>query len=347
MLENNLFNEEPNEGFTEQPSRESECLPVFTPATVIQTPTVKKKRPAHTKFAAMLICICMIGSAVFGFGGTYLANSLNGAAAVSVFASEAVSDTVLYQSVIKTVNVSGMNEKMSIEGVAAAAKNSVVEITTEMVSRGGRMGQFISTGARSGIIISNDGYIVTNNHVVSGAQTITVRLSDKEEYTATLIGTDAKTDLAVIKIEASDLQPAIFGNSNNLVVGETTIAIGNPLGELGGTVTSGIVSALDREITYGYVKGRIDTGLVLVDIQDAQTAMFYRVNKIGLYISKSSNGDFQSGDIITAVDGQTVNGLSSFNQLIGKYIVGDTVEITVSRSEKSMIFLLTLQELKS
>jgi len=381
-------------------------------APTIQAPAAKRNRPIRKRFAVALVCICMIGSAAFGFGGAYLANSLNGAAAVSVTATETVNDTGNYQSIIKTVSVIGTSEKLSIEEAAAMTKDSVVEITTEMVSRSGRMGQFISTGAGSGVIISSDGYIVTNNHVVSGAQTITVRLSDKEEYKATLIGTDAKTDLAVIKIEASHLQPAIFGNSTNLVVGETTIAIGNPLGELGGTVTSGIVSALDREITidgetmsllqtdasinpgnsggglfnlygeligivnakssgsdieglgfaipidtaktvieqiiaYGYVKGRIDTGFVLVDVPDAQTAMFYRVNKLGLYISKSVNSEFQSGDIITAVDGQSVKGLSDFNQLISKYAVGDTVEITVSRSGKSMTLPLTLQELRS
>ncbi|WP_300941035.1 S1C family serine protease, partial [Faecalibaculum rodentium] len=86
------------------------------------------------------------------------------------------------------------------------------------------------------------------NHVVEGARSIAVRTADGTEYDAKLVGTDPSTDLAVIKVDAQDLQPATFGNSNDLKVGSAAIAIGNPLGSLGGTVTTGIISALDREI---------------------------------------------------------------------------------------------------
>lgn len=274
------------------------------------------------------------------------------------------------------------------------------------------MGQLISTGAGSGVIVSTDGYIVTNNHVIEDAQTITVRLSDGIEYKATLVGTDSKTDLAVIKIDAEDLPPAVLGDSSSLVVGQSAVAIGNPLGELGGTVTQGIISALDREITIdgetmsllqtdtainpgnsggglfnlygeligivnakssgsdieglgfaipvntaktvieeiivnGYVTGRISTGLTLVDIQDTGTAMSYRVSKLGLYISGSTSSDFQSGDIITAIDGKSVGSLSDYNSILGSYKVGDTIEITVSRSGRSITASLVLTELKS
>lgn len=97
--------------------------------------------------------------------------------------------------------------------------------------------------------MTSDGYIITNNHVIEGASTITVKTVDGSEYDAKLIGRDAQTDLAVIKIEANDLPAATFGNSNELKVGDIAIAIGNPLGSLGGTVTTGIISALNREIT--------------------------------------------------------------------------------------------------
>jgi serine protease Do len=110
------------------------------------------------------------------------------------------------------------------------------------------MREFVSTGAGSGVIISEDGYIVTNDHVISGAQSIKVRLSNDQEYIATLIGSDRRTDLAVLKIDAEGLQPATMGHSSALQVGQTAIAIGNPLGKLGGTVTRGIVSGLKREI---------------------------------------------------------------------------------------------------
>ena len=104
-------------------------------------------------------------------------------------------------------------------------------------------------GFGSGVIISKDGYIVTNNHVVDGASTITVRTRNGDEYQAKLIGTDEQSDLAVIKIDADNLTPAVLGDSTKLEVGDLAVVIGNPLGELGGTVTSGIISALDREMT--------------------------------------------------------------------------------------------------
>ena len=156
---------------------------------------------------------------------------------------------VIYQSVVRTSSSSSSDSSLSISDVAAVASNSVVEITTETVMMGTRMGQFVSEGAGSGVIITSDGYILTNNHVIDGASKITVRLKDGTSYNGVVVGLDEKTDLAVIKVDASDLQPAVFGDSSSLTVGETAVAIGNPLGQLGGTVTSGIISALDREIS--------------------------------------------------------------------------------------------------
>jgi serine protease Do len=106
-------------------------------------------------------------------------------------------------------------------------------------------------GAGSGVIISQDGYILTNNHVVEGAQEVTVTLADKEEYKAQVVGRDPKTDLAVLKIEAKKTLPsAAMGDSEHLRVGDWVVAIGNPFG-LSHTVTSGIVSAKGRVIGAG------------------------------------------------------------------------------------------------
>lgn len=102
-------------------------------------------------------------------------------------------------------------------------------------------------GAGSGVIISTDGYIVTNNHVVDKATAIEVTLNDKRSFTAKVIGTDPSTDIALIKVEADDLQPIVLGNSDNLKVGEWVLAIGNPF-NLTSTVTAGIVSAKARNI---------------------------------------------------------------------------------------------------
>lgn len=135
-------------------------------------------------------------------------------------------------------------DALTIPQIYQKVKDSVVGIIVTVNSNG----QF-SQGSGTGIILSEDGYISTNAHVVSGATTIKVVLTDETEYTAELIGADDKTDLAVLKIEKTGLTPAEFGDSESLVVGETVVAIGNPYGlELAGTVTSGIVSALNREL---------------------------------------------------------------------------------------------------
>ena len=105
-------------------------------------------------------------------------------------------------------------------------------------------------GAGSGFIIDADGYIVTNNHVIDGADEVSVRLLDGREFTATIVGRDDKTDLALLKIEADQLQAARFGDSDETRVGDWVVAIGNPFG-LGGTTTAGIVSARSRDIQSG------------------------------------------------------------------------------------------------
>ena len=107
----------------------------------------------------------------------------------------------------------------------------------------------VQTGSGSGVIITSDGYIVACNHVVEGATKITVILNDESAYEAKIVGTDDRNDLAVIKIEASGLKPATLGDSDMLTVGEDVVAIGNPLGELRGTSTGGMVSALGREVS--------------------------------------------------------------------------------------------------
>lgn len=135
----------------------------------------------------------------------------------------------------------------SISGIVKSCADTVVEITIETTSSFYTY-EYTAEGNGSGVIISQDGYILTNNHVIDGANKIIVTLRNGEEYEATLIGKDSKTDTAVVKIEATNLKYAVLGDSSNLEVGDLAVVIGNPLGELGGTVTSGIISALEREI---------------------------------------------------------------------------------------------------
>lgn len=126
---------------------------------------------------------------------------------------------------------------------------SVVEVFTETKQVSRLFQEYVTEGAGSGVVLTEDGYIVTNHHVIDGAGTIKVRLSNGQTYVAEPVGTDSKTDLAVLKIKAEGLSPARLADSSKARAGDFVIAIGNPLGELGGTVTEGIISALDREIT--------------------------------------------------------------------------------------------------
>ena len=123
--------------------------------------------------------------------------------------------------------------------------DSVVSISCQMYSGS-------STG--TGVVLTEDGYIVTNSHVVEGAQAITIQLTDERVLPARLVGADIVSDLAVLKVDAQDLVPATFGDSDSLRVGDTVVAIGDPLGvELRGTLTDGIISAINRDI---YLDGR-------------------------------------------------------------------------------------------
>ena len=149
------------------------------------------------------------------------------------------------QELSGSASVSGVSSiaygnELTVPQIIAKARPSVVAIST--VSGW-------STGTGSGVIMTEDGTIMTNAHVVSGAQSITVRVMDGTEYEATLLGVDEKTDLAVIKIDATGLTPAEFGDSSSIVQGEIAVAIGNPLGlAFEGSVTQGIISAVSREI---------------------------------------------------------------------------------------------------
>ena len=206
----------------------------------------EKKPGFFKKFKIGLVVSYLVFGSVCSFGGAYAALKYVDYKGTTVPVQDNVTtNTPSSTSQIIYVDKSG---NYSIAEAAAMAKNSVVEIQTEIVTKSSYFGQYVSSGAGSGVVYTQDGYIVTNHHVIDGATNITVILSDGEKYIATLIGTDSKTDLAVLKIEATGLQAAVLGDSDTLVVGEQVIAIGNPLGELGGSVTEGIISAKDREI---------------------------------------------------------------------------------------------------
>ncbi|NEW74445.1 S1C family serine protease [Streptomyces rhizosphaericus] len=168
---------------------------------------------------------------------------VGGGAAALVTNATQKSDTTVSTPVVNANSTS----HSGVSAVAAAVSPSIVE-----VSATGTSGQ--STG--SGVVITSGGEIITNNHVVSGADAIKVTFSDGSKKTATVVGTDSKKDLALIKVAgASGLKAASLGDSSKVAVGDQVVAIGSPEG-LTGTVTSGIVSALDRDVTVSTDQGQ-------------------------------------------------------------------------------------------
>ena len=148
---------------------------------------------------------------------------------------------------------SSNTNEMSISDVVAAVEDSVVAITVEIENTTTYMYSnysYTSEAKGSGVIISPDGYIVTNNHVIEGATAVYVTLANGESYDATIIGSDDFTDLGLINIEATGLTAAQFGNSDEIRKGDTAIIIGNPLGYLDGSVSSGIISATGRTLDF-------------------------------------------------------------------------------------------------
>ena len=175
-----------------------------------------------------------------------LAGAVGGAGAYAIADHRGSLGTVAGSTVLPQTNADlSARPSGSIASVAAAVLPTVVQIE-ERDSQGG--------GTGSGFVIRQDGYILTNNHVIAGAAdgqgTLTVTFQDGTTKPATVVGRDLSYDLAVIKVDATGLKTATLGNSSGIVVGDTTIAIGSPLG-LEGTVTSGIISALNRPVTAG------------------------------------------------------------------------------------------------
>jgi S1-C subfamily serine protease len=124
-----------------------------------------------------------------------------------------------------------------------------VTLTSQIATSRGAFGSGTATGVGSGIILTADGYALTNRHVVEGSQSLTATLSDGSEHDAKVVTVSDSQDLALVKIDATGLRPATIGDSNGIQVGQTAIAIGSPLGTFTETVTKGIVSALNRSIT--------------------------------------------------------------------------------------------------
>jgi serine protease Do len=214
-----------------------------SPAARVITPTRgPARRTVGTVLAAALLSAGLAsGSTLALVGLTQPARTAPAAAPATANANPATTNS----SSTTTI------EQGDITGVVAAARDSVVTITSKITGLQGRnqFGGGTATGVGSGIILTADGFVLTNRHVVEGSSSLTVTLADGTEHAATIVKESDTQDLALIKMEATGLKPAKLGDSSKIAVGQTAIAIGSPLGTYTETVTQGIVSALNRQIT--------------------------------------------------------------------------------------------------
>ncbi len=241
-------------------------------------PPKKKGKGALKGISLVLAC------AIAGFGGGMVADYINGSDQTVVYRTAENSET-------EPSNISLNESGYSLADVAAVAGQSVVSLTTETsVSQGFGFGEQQVMGAGSGVILSEDGTIITNNHVISGADKVTVTLSDGSEYEAEIVGGDPLTDVGVIKIDADGLVPAVVGDSSTLAIGETCVAIGNSMGTLGGTVTDGIISAIDRDVSIeGYTMELIQMSAAVSPGNSGGGLFNSKGELIGIVNAKSSD----------------------------------------------------------
>ncbi|HWS41645.1 MAG TPA: trypsin-like peptidase domain-containing protein, partial [Pseudoflavonifractor sp.] len=209
----------------------------FTVSEERQPP--KKKRKLWPKLTALVLAAALLGG-LAGGGAVYLWGGVPGS-------------TTIYGGTHTptAVSVFNVNQKdpLTPAQIYATYVGSTVGITTEIKTTN-IFGQPVQNAASgSGFVITADGYIVTNYHVIDGASNIEVSFMDGKSYVGTLVGGDEENDIAVLKIDATGLTPVVIGSSDDLVVGDQVFAIGNPLGELTYSLTGGYVSALNRSVT--------------------------------------------------------------------------------------------------
>lgn len=361
-----------------------------------------KKDKTKRRFIAMALCFSLIGG-VCGAGVMKLSDVIGNDASTINLGTR--------PSSIINVNHVNTGEELTAAEIYAKYVNSTVGIKTEATTN--YFGHTTTSAtAGSGFILTSDGYIVTNYHVIQNAQRIQVTTYDNTSYDAILVGYDENNDIAVLKIEAENLTPVVLGDSGNMNVGDDVVAIGNPLGELTFSLTGGKVSALNRDITtsdgitmeliqtdcainsgnsggalfnmYGEVIGitnakysssssgtsidNIGFAIPISNVLDIIESIIEKgyVSKpyIGVTVTDASDqssiegalvagiqsnspaeqANLQEGDIITAVNGETISGSSDLKDKISESKVGDTLSLEVYRNGKTLTIQVTVGE---
>lgn len=366
-----------------------------------EEPSNKRRRSGgKAALVTAMLVFSLIGGAVGGGAASWWVNTqLTQAPAASEPQAEAQPQVQPVPQLPAAIPQSAVGG--DITSVVEKAAPSVVEI--RLSSRVMTFfGEQEASSAGSGVIYSQDGYIITNNHVIEQGGEVMVRTQDGNEYPATLVGADPKTDLAVIKVEAEGLTPVTFADSDSVMVGQVAVAIGNPLGTLGGSVTNGVISAKDREITignetmtlmqtsaainpgnsggglfdsngnligvvnakssgldieglgfaipsntaqavvqdlieYGYVTGRPELGIKVLQVADLRTANYYGLREFGVYVMETTrNNGLMPGDRIVSINGKNIETAAHVSEAVISGKVGDTLNFVIVRDGKTM-----------
>ena len=296
--------------------------PVSAPVPDMEpAPAPKKRRSGRGKKVALRVLSLVLVAAV-AFGGGFLGIYMGWQTIQPQL------PTPMPQASTPGSAISQSGSSADYVSVASQVAPSVVVVTTELLQSNGIWGQYVTSGAGSGVILSQDGYIITNNHVIDNATNIKVTLYDNTEYAATLVGADRLSDIAVLKIEADGLVAASIGDSSTLAVGQNVLAVGNPLGELGGTVTNGIISALGREVN---VEGNTMTLLqtnAAVSPGNSGGGLFNEAGQLIGIVNAKSTGDYAEGLGFAIPINDAMNSFNSIREngyVTGRPALGVTV----------------------
>ena len=385
-------------------------------------PEQKKKGGKAGKIVALLLACALVGGGS-GFGAAALMQK--NASAQPQSTTQASSDASVMlegkrQTAALQVASIDTGTVLTPSEVYAQNVNSTVGITTSITTN--YFGyQTTAAAAGSGFILTQDGYILTNYHVVENSNSIKVTTYDGTAYDAQLIGYDESNDIAVLKVDATDLTPVVLGDSDTLNVGDTVVAIGNPLGELTFSLTTGAVSALNRPVTFstGTTMNLIQTdcainsgnsggalfnmygeviGITNAKYSSSSSSSEASIDNIGFAIpidqvrsifesiitngyivkpyigvtisdvsaesqsyglpegaairSVTENGPaaeagLQTGDIVTAVNGEAISNSSDLKKYVQAAAAGDEMELTVYRQGQTLTLTITIGEQKT
>ena len=387
--------------------------------TVSQTPQAPKKKQHRggAWVVALALCFAILGGAIGG--GTVWLLTHNNTTSAGGSSSTTTIQQGRHENVTVDINEIETGKLMTAAEVYAKNVNATVGIQTSITSTNLWGQQTTSAASGSGFILTADGYIVTNYHVIQNANSVTVSTYGGASYNAKIVGYDEGNDLAVLKIEATGLSPVVLGSSEKLNVGDTVLAIGNPLGELTFSLTTGVVSALNREVTfsggtvmdllqtdcainsgnsggalfnlYGEVVGitnakysgssssgaSIDNIAFAIPIDSVRAIVesiiekgYYAKPVIGVSVTDVDENSRQLGipagawvkevtaggaaeaagiqanDVITAINGTEISGVSDLKRILAKASAGDELSLVIWRKNQSLTLTVVVREAK-